>query len=85
MKHTLPILIARLLAPCAFLRAADSSKPNIVLVMANDLGYGDPRVLGQGDAFDNYPSLKNIGAVPDSESGTPAKKAKKNNKQGAGL
>lgn len=44
----------------------------------------DPRVLGQGDAFDNYPSVKNIGAAPDGQSDTPAKKAKKNRK-GAGL
>lgn len=25
----------------------------------------DPRILGQGDMFDNYPSAKKIGAIPD--------------------
>lgn len=32
----------------------------------------DPRILGQGDRFDNYPSVKNVNAPADA----PAKKAK---------
>jgi N-sulfoglucosamine sulfohydrolase len=34
----------------------------------------DPRILGQGDRFDNYPSVKNVAAAAD----VPAKKAKQN-------
>jgi len=37
----------------------------------------DPRILGQGDVFDNYTSVKNIAAGSDA----PAKKGKQNAKQ----
>ena len=39
----------------------------------------DPRILGQGEVFDNYTSVKNVGAGADA----PAKKAKQKAKQQA--
>ena len=44
MKHTL--LIALLFAPLSGLIAAESSQPNIVLIFADDLGYGDVGCFG---------------------------------------
>lgn len=41
----------------------------------------DPRILGQGDVFDNYPSVKNIGAAVEVKPDAPAKKAQKNKKE----
>ncbi len=41
MKLTTQLLTALLLAPLAALHAADSPKPNIVLIMADDQGWGD--------------------------------------------
>ncbi len=48
MKRTFILLTALLLAPPAALHAAESSpsKPNIVLIFADDFGYGDPGCYG---------------------------------------
>jgi arylsulfatase A-like enzyme len=57
MKHTLTLmkptltLIALLLVPPTLLHAADAPKPNIVLVMADDQGWGDT-------GYNGHPELK---------------------------
>src|ERR1700735_2285871 len=52
MKHLLLTLIAMSLAPLAALRAtepAKPTKPNILVIVADDLGYGDIGVHGGKD------------------------------------
>ena len=46
MKSTLLLLTALLLAPLAALHAADASRPNILFIIADDLGWGDLRCYG---------------------------------------
>jgi len=46
MKTTLTLIIALLLAPLAALQAADTSRPNILFIIADDLGWGDLRCYG---------------------------------------
>ncbi|MEI6647239.1 MAG: hypothetical protein WCP12_14480 [bacterium] len=41
MKHILPMITTLLLAPLAGLHAAEPTKPNIVYLFADDLGWSD--------------------------------------------
>lgn len=65
MKGPLPylLLLAALLfgmaAPCA--RAADSAHPNIIIILADDLGYGDPQCYSAASKIPT-PHLDNIAA-----------------------
>lgn len=43
MNPTIPLLIALLLAPLTTVQAADSTKPNILIILADDMGWGDPQ------------------------------------------
>lgn len=62
MKTGLPLLTALLLAPLASLFVADASakKPNIVLIMADDLGYGSLGCYGNMEV--KTPNLDRLAA-----------------------
>jgi arylsulfatase A-like enzyme len=47
MKHTLTFLTTLLLEPLAGINAAEPTKPNIVFILCDDLGYGDIGPFGQ--------------------------------------
>ena len=47
MKYAVPLLTTLLLAPLAALHAADAPKPNILIILADDAGYGDFGCYGQ--------------------------------------
>ena len=51
MKHILPLLAILLLAPLAALYAVDGKKPNIIFVLFDDLGYGQPPCYREGTEF----------------------------------
>ena len=57
MQRTLTLLIALLLGPCAALYAADPSKPNVVYIMADDVGWGDISAHGGGVPTPNIDRL----------------------------
>lgn len=63
MKRTLLILADLLLAPLAALHAADApqspAKPNIVFILFDDLGYGEPPCFRAGSEF-KTPSLDQL-------------------------
>ena len=60
MKPTLTLLIALLLAPLAALDAADEHKPNVIVILADDLGWAD--LSCYGSTFHESPNLDKLAA-----------------------
>ena len=62
MKFTVTLLAVLLLSPLAALPAAPAAaqKPNIVYILADDLGYGDVRCLNPLRCKIATPNLDNL-------------------------
>ena len=41
MRHAIALIAALLFAPLASLSAADPARPNVIIVMPDDMGYGE--------------------------------------------
>ena len=57
MKRTLTLLLTFVLAHCTALLAADAGKPNVVYIMADDIGWGDISAHGGGVPTPNIDRL----------------------------
>lgn len=60
MRTTLTLLTALLLAPLAALDAADAPKPNVIVILADDLGWAD--LSCYGSTFHESPNLDKLAA-----------------------
>jgi arylsulfatase A-like enzyme len=60
MKPTLTLLTALLLAPLAALHAAGAPKPNVIVILADDLGWAD--LSCYGSTFHESPNLDKLAA-----------------------
>ena len=73
MKHTFFLLIALLIAPSNPLQAADPAKPNVLFIIADDLGWGDLRCYG--NRVVDTPTLDGLAkvgvSIPVSRAGAP--------------
>ena len=57
-------LAALLLAPLAALRAAEPAKPNILYILADDMGYADPGFMGCQDIkTPNFDKIAHAGTI----------------------
>ena len=61
LKHTLPLLTFLVLVPLAAINAAEPAKPNILYILADDMGYADPGFMGCQDI--KTPNLDQLAAT----------------------
>jgi len=59
MKSSLTILTALLLSPLAALHAADPAKPNVIFILADDLGWADTTLYGHTSLYET-PNLERL-------------------------